>query len=289
MARTTVATVPSRTRPARGGFTLAEMLAVVGITALLISILLPSLNAARKHAERVTCAANLRSVGQAYHLYANEYKGEYPPQNVIVLPSGSWGTPLSGPAGDPDGPAIVFAVGHLPDPRILYCPTADEDSSGNDTAAGFVIGSEAGKQITNVSFWNRTKRTNTFSGDGATNANHTGFAFWVNQDLRFTDRDDPRRNWFARFKDGPSDQVMASDHMTRGTAGDRWGGHKVDSKRLRVSTAPLPGFPADPSAATTVNFEGGNVLYNDGRVEWKSSSEVVWRFRDGDDGYDAFW
>ena len=288
MARNTVVTVPSRTRLACRGFTLAEMLAVVGITALLISILLPSLNAARKHAERVSCAANLRSVGQAYHIYANEYKGEYPPQSHFVWPSGNWGSPVSGPPGAPDGPAIVFSMGHLADPRILYCPTADEDSDGNDTAAGFVVGAEGGKQITNVSFWDRAKRTNEFVDDALGIANQTGYAFWVHQDIRFS-RDDRRREWFAGYKDEPADRVIATDHMTRGSAGDAWSGHKVDSKRRRVTTSPLPGFPTDPSPNVTVNFEGGNVLYNDGRVEWKSTSELVWRLRDNDNEFDAFW
>jgi prepilin-type N-terminal cleavage/methylation domain-containing protein/prepilin-type processing-associated H-X9-DG protein len=286
MSRIPVGTHTTRARRTRRAFTLAEMLVVVGITALLISIVLPSLNAARKHAERVTCAANLRSVGQAYHIYANEYKGEYAPQSPHVLPNGYWGSPVSGPGGAPDGPAIVFQMGHLPDPRILYCASADAEATDNDTAAGYEQGREGGRQVTNLNFWDRAKRTNLFV-DGNL-ANQTGYAFWTNQDLRFS-RDDRRRDWFARFKDDPADRVMASDHMTRGDTGDRWTGHKVDSRRRRVTTAPLPGFPADPDPDVTVNFEGGNVLYNDGHVEWKSTNETVWRFADPDDDYDVFW
>src|SRR3954466_1110127 len=68
----------SKRATSRKGFTLVELLVVIGIIALLISILLPSLNRARETANRVKCGSNLRQVGQAILLYANENKGNYP-------------------------------------------------------------------------------------------------------------------------------------------------------------------------------------------------------------------
>jgi prepilin-type N-terminal cleavage/methylation domain-containing protein/prepilin-type processing-associated H-X9-DG protein len=64
----------SHFRRYRPAFTLVELLVVIGVIALLISILLPALNRARMHANRVACSSNMRQIGLYMMMYHEEFK-----------------------------------------------------------------------------------------------------------------------------------------------------------------------------------------------------------------------
>ena len=144
----------------RHGFTLVELLVVIGIIAVLIGILLPALSRAREQAQTSACLSNLRQISQGFQMYANDFKGFVVPGFVRSYPPGgrggeNWATLLvvrgyiKGAdqtdfvkGGSPAGENAWDSYGTSGN-TVFRCPSANEkifvfgSGAGSDEPAGF--------------------------------------------------------------------------------------------------------------------------------------------------------
>lgn len=133
-------------RPSSKGFTLVELLVVIGIIALLVSILLPALGKAREAANRVACASNLRQLGLAFRFYAESNQGYVPLGNRNGAEGHSfyvwWGDRPFGwgllalqdwqTLGNYGSGQYKMAQGMSP--QVLYCPSVGDPYFQFDSA-----------------------------------------------------------------------------------------------------------------------------------------------------------
>jgi prepilin-type N-terminal cleavage/methylation domain-containing protein len=127
-------------RNRQSGFSLIELLVVIAVMALLLAILSPALSEARNQARRAACAANLRQVGTAIHLYAQDFDDTIPfgPAGRPVTGSnfytviGSVTSLLSLEDGAPVGLGLLLKKYLYEQPTVLFCPGADQPSEAKE-------------------------------------------------------------------------------------------------------------------------------------------------------------
>ncbi len=115
-------------QPRRRAFTLVELLVVIGIIAILIAILMPTLTKARESARRAECLSNLRQVGLSFRFYAMNNRDQVPlgyrantkQFNSMIYSSTAKRLVLFG---------WLYTAGLMKNPKVFFCPSENDPRS----------------------------------------------------------------------------------------------------------------------------------------------------------------
>lgn len=146
------------------GFTLIELLVVIAIIAILASVLLPVLAAAKQSAQKTACLSNLKQIGSAFTMLLSDNSDRFPDRRDLKSSLlGGYHPWTSWPPSDPRGGwAAVVLQSEGADYRIWSCPGAVHSAVGNVVQTVQSVSTITNTPVTRYWLW-RFDRTNDMS------------------------------------------------------------------------------------------------------------------------------